>query len=151
MLTTRYKPNFFHIMIFKKSIENLVYLGLYILSLILFFGWGNIGNNKIFFSAAHILCACALVINSNRKIASFFLKSFTVFLLISSIIWAANLPFVWAFIPFMLLGFSHIMMLDEKDLFGKMVNDKEPVSMDWLKTCLWMLITLVTTLLFFVV
>lgn len=151
MLSVKHKPNFFHIMIFKKSIENLVYLGLYILSLVLFFGWGNIGNNKIFFSAAHILCACALVINSDRKVASFFLKSFTVYLFVSSIIWAANLPFVWAFIPFMLLGFAHIMLLDEKDLFGKLADGKEPASMDWLKTCLWTLITLVTTLLFLVV
>lgn len=138
-------------MIFRKSIENLVYLGLYILSLVLFFCWGNVCNNKIFFSAAHILCACALVINSNRKAASFFLKSFTIYLFVSSIVWAANLPFVWAFISFMLLGFSHIMMLDEKDLFGKLVNVEEPTSLDWLKILLWMLITLMTTLLFLVV
>ncbi|MBQ8870918.1 MAG: hypothetical protein IJ019_06045 [Alphaproteobacteria bacterium] len=92
-----------------------------------------------------------MVINSNRKAASFFLKSFTIYLFVSSIVWAANLPFVWAFISFMLLGFSHIMMLDEKDLFGKLVNVEEPTSLDWLKILLWMLITLMTTLLFLVV
>ena len=138
-------------MIFRKSIENMVYLGLYIVSLVLFFMWGNVDNNKIFFSSAHILCACALVINDNREVASFFLKSFTIYLLISSVIWAARLPLVWAFIPFMMLGFAHIMMFDEKDLFGRLANDKDPVSMDWLKILLWMLITLTVMLLFLVV
>ena len=129
-------------MIFKKSIENLVYLGLYALSLVLFFMWGNIGNNKIIFSAAHILCAYALFINSNRKIASFFLKSLTIFSLVSSMIWAANLHHSIGFIPFIVLGFSHIMIIEDKDLFGKLADNKEPTSLIWARICLWAIISI---------
>ena len=140
--------NFFQIMIFKKSIENLVYLGLYALSLVLFFLWGNIGNNKIIFSAAHILCVYALVINSNRKIASFFLKSLTIFSLVSSMIWAADLPYTIGFIPFIVLGFTHVMIIDDKDLFGKLADNKEPTSLIWARICLWAVISIAVMTIF---
>ena len=135
-------------MMFKKSIENMVYLGLYILSLILFFLWGNVGNNKILFSAAHILCVTALAINTNRKVASFFLKSLVIYSLISSTMWAAHVSYAISCIPFILTGFLHIMALNDKDLFGRLIETQESFSTDWMKIFLWTLITIAVLVIF---
>ncbi len=136
-------------MIFKKNISNLVYVGLYILALVLFFFCeGNTGNNRVFFSAAHILCAAALAINTDRKIAAFFLKSLTIYLLLTNILWVANLPVLWSVLLFLGIGFSHIMLINDNDIFGHLASSNEQNSSDGLKILIWVLVSAVVFCLF---
>ena len=136
----------------KKNIENFVYIGLYTLSLVLFFFCGgNVDNTRIIFSASHILCAVALFINSDRKIASFLLKSFTIYLLLSNILWAAYLPYVWSLLLFLGIGFAHIMVIDDKDLFGNLEKHSEGESSDVLKLLIWTLVSLAVGAMFFLI
>ena len=57
-------------------------------------------------------------------------------------IWAANLHHSIGFIPFIVLGFSHIMIIEDKDLFGKLADNKEPTSLIWTRICLWAIISI---------
>ena len=66
-------------------------------------------------------------------------------------IWAADLPYAIGFTPFIVLGFTHVMIIDDKDLFGKLADNKEPTSLIWARICLWAIISIVVMTLFVVV
>ena len=136
----------------KKSIENFVYLGLYTISLVLFFFYGgNVGNTRIIFGASHLLCALALCINTNRKTTSFLLKSLAVYSLLINILWAAYLPYLWSVVLFLGTGFIHTVMIDNKDLFGNMEKYPEGESSNILKLLIWVLISVVVIAIFFLI
>lgn len=105
----------------RESIASFVYIALYTLALVLFFFCGGTaGNNWVLFLFAHVYCICAIIINSRKKIGKLLLQSFAVYMLLTNILWVAEVSCIWPMILFFITGIYHSFLLDDCDLFGNL-------------------------------
>ena len=139
-------------MVLKKFIENVMYVGLYIVALLLFFVCGgNTGNFWVLLGAAHLLSILGIIINAEKEVTVFFLKSLSVYTLISNFLVLSGYSCVWLIMLFFAMGLVHIFMIEDEDLFGILAVGKKEHELVGLKLLLWLMISVMVTLIYVVV
>lgn len=133
-------------MMFKKSIENVVYLSLYIIALLLFFlCGGNAENSLVLLGSAHVLCVAAVFISSDKDVTAFLLRSFSVYTLIANILFLSGYSKAWFVASFFIIGLLHVLILEDDDLFGVLAKNNKEHEMYGLKMALWLMISVMVT------